>query len=423
MKTIKNLEKAIEITINLLDDITFMCETRTKSTYFTRNGKMGFKILLLFALNFVKKTLQIELDSFFKNIEKSGELNITKQGYSQARKKISPIAFIKMADAIIKWFYEDDDFKTFKGYRLTAIDGSVIKLNNSKKLRKAYGYAKNKSVKVARALASALYDVENDMIITSKITRYDSSERDIAIELIEKLKKLGLKNDLILFDRGYPSSKLISYLENNQIKYLMRVSSSFLKSINEAQEEDQVVKVNINGESIKVRVLRFMLDSGEEEILITNLFDEDLTVEDFKELYFKRWGIETKYDELKNRLQIENFTGTTPITIEQDFYASIYLGNMVAIAKTEANQKIKEKNKDKNLKYEYKVNTNILIGKLKDSLVAVFLEENPQKRATMLNKIKEEISKNTIPIRSGRSNKRKKKRNPNKYAINRKSGL
>ena len=245
----------------------------------------------------------------------------------------------------------------------------------------------------------------------------------MAVELIEKLKKFGLKNDLILFDRGYPSSKLISYLEENGIKYLMRVSSNFLKAINEAKEEDQVVELNINEKIIKVRVLRFMLDSGEEEILITNLFDKSLTIKDFKELYFKRWGIEIKYDELKNKIQLENFTETTPITVEQDFYASIYLANMVALAKAEANEKIKEENKDKNLKHEYKVNTNILVGKLKDSLILTLLEKNHKKRAEMLNEIQQEISRNTIPIRPGRSNERKMHLKSNKHPINKKSSL
>lgn len=87
---------------------------------------------------------------------------------------------------------------------------------------------------------------------------------------------------------------------------------------------------------------------------------------DFKELYFKRWGIEVKYNEIKNKLQIENFTGKTPISIEQDFYATMYLTNMVALAKKHANQEIEKANEDKNLKYEYKVNTNVLVGKLKN---------------------------------------------------------
>ena len=37
-------------------------------------------------LNFIKKSIQVELDAFFKNINK-GE-SITKQGYSEARQKI-----------------------------------------------------------------------------------------------------------------------------------------------------------------------------------------------------------------------------------------------------------------------------------------------------------------------------------------------
>lgn len=45
-----------------------------------------------------------------------------------------------------------------------------------------------------------------------------------------------------------------------------------------------------------------MLSSSEEEILISSLVDKSMTIEDFKELYFMRWGIEIKYDELKNRL-------------------------------------------------------------------------------------------------------------------------
>ena len=101
----------------------------------------------------------------------------------------------------------------------------------------------------------------------------------------------------------------------------MRVSSSFLKAVNEAKKEDQVIEVKIEEEYVKIRVLRFVLDSGEEEVLITNLLDEELGIKDFKALYFKRWGIEVKFNELKNRLQIENFTGDTQIAVEQDFYA------------------------------------------------------------------------------------------------------
>ena len=424
MKTKKTFLEAIQITERLLNDVIFMCESRTKSSYFTREGnnKMNFKKLILFALNFVKKSIQIELDTFF-NMMGGVELGITKQGYSEARQKISPTAFIKLADAITDWFYEDNTFKTFRGYRLSAIDGSTLELNNSERLRNAFGYAEGKTIKLARAMAAGIYDIENDMIIVSKITRYASSERDVAIEMIEKLKSKGLKNDLILFDRGYPSRKFISYLEKSSIKYLFRVSSTFIRVIGKKKLQDQIIKTKVDGKVTDMRVLRFTLDSGVEEVLVTNLMDESLGIEEFKALYFKRWGIETKYNELKNRLQIQNFTGDTVVSVEQDFYASIYLSNMIALAKHEANENIEQKNEGKNLKHKYQVNTNILIGKLKDSMILMILEDNPNKRQAMFHRIMQEILRNMEPIRPGRSYVRKMSLKANKHSMNQKRCL
>lgn len=403
--------QAIEITNKLLNDILFMCEMRTKSTYFTRGGKMGFKDLILFSMNFIRKSLQIELNDFFQQIKEADE-TLTKQSYSEARQKISPKAFIKMTDAVTTWFYSTDEFKKFRNYRLSAIDGSVIELNNSKRLREAFGYVENKTVKMARAMASGLYDLENNLIIASKIASYRTGERDIAVELIEKLKSLGLKNDLILLDRGYRSGKFAKYLEDSGIKYVMRVSNSnFISAINKCDKPDQIIKIKVDKKEIKIRVLRFMLESGEEEKLITNLLDSDFSLNDFKSLYFKRWGIETKYQELKCKLQLENFTGDSQIAVEQDFYASIYLSNMAALAKNDANQKVK----DKQRKYDYKVNTNILIGSLKDSLVKALLEDNPRKRQRMVNKVLFQISKNIIPVRPGRKFPRNMQLSANKY--------
>lgn len=63
MKTkINFLSEGIKITDTLINDILFMCETRMKNTYFTRigNNKMTFKSIVIFMLNFVKKSLQLE---------------------------------------------------------------------------------------------------------------------------------------------------------------------------------------------------------------------------------------------------------------------------------------------------------------------------------------------------------------------------
>ena len=51
-----------------------------------------------------------------------------------------------------------------------------------------------------------------------------------------------------------------------------------------------------------LRAVRIPLESGDEELLITNLLDKSFDIPTFKELYFKRWSIETKYDVLKNKI-------------------------------------------------------------------------------------------------------------------------
>ena len=81
----KTFLEGLGVTERLLNDIIFMCETRMKPTYFTRqlSCKLDFKSLILFQLNFIKKTLQLELDSFL-DISYGGDRRISKQGYSDS---------------------------------------------------------------------------------------------------------------------------------------------------------------------------------------------------------------------------------------------------------------------------------------------------------------------------------------------------
>lgn len=101
----------------------------------------------------------------------------------------------------------------------------------------------------------------------------------------------------------------------------------------------------------------------------------------------------------------------------------MYLTNMAAFAKMAADEKIQERNEEKDLKYEYKTNMNILIGKLKNKLILMMLESNERKRLKLLEKIMNEIARNVIPIRLGRQNIRRKKLTRDKYPMNRKSSL
>lgn len=287
---------------------------------------LSFEETLFFMLSNIKKSLQIELNNFFENILKRDN-PISKQAFSAARNKINPKVFIELNNAINQITYEThNEYKLWNGYRVSAIDGSIIEIPNTEALRNEYGYIENQNALVARAKVGCIFDVVNKIVLISKIDKYRASERHMAMEMISEIIDKSNQNDLILFDRGYPSAQLLSFLIEHNIDFLMRSPRTYSKEIMNATKPDQMIEFKYKGKLYKARVIRFLLSSGEEEILITSLLDKTLSIQDFKELYFMRWGIEIKYDELKNRLQIENFTGITKIAIEQDFIQQfIYL--------------------------------------------------------------------------------------------------
>ncbi len=384
---------------------------------------MGFKETMIFMINMVKKSLQIELNNFFETILNKNTL-ITKQSYSEARQKIEPKAFMELNDKINEIVYKDEfEYKLWNGHRLSAIDGSVIKLPDTALLREYFGYIENQKNKVARTRSCCIFDILNKIVIKSKIDIYKASERAIAKEIIVQMLKDRTDAELILFDRGYPGANFFSFLKEKNIDFLMRAKINFSKDIKNAKKSDQIIDIKNGREILTVRVVRFLLPYGIEEALITSLLDKKYTIEDLKELYFKRWGIEVKFDEIKNRLEIENFTGRTKIAIEQDFYASIYLSNMIELARQESDEIVKEKNKGKNLKHEYKTNLNILIGSLKDKLIMMMIEKSSRKRNKMFKSIMKQASQNTIPIRLGRQYPRKDSVSRCKFKANRKRSL
>ncbi len=407
----------------LLDDFLFKCSNRLKSNFFTRKSKMGFKETLLFIIYMAKKSLQIELNNFYQDVLKVDE-TVSKQAYCEARQKIDPKAFIELNDQTVRIFYDGyNKLKLWNGYRLSAIDGTVLEIPDTHLLRETFGCSGNQNRMVARAKASCLFDVLNKIVIKSKIDPYPTPERETATYLINQLPENERMNDLVLFDRGYPSAAFIAFLSDSNINFVIRSQKKhFCKTIKPGIN-DQIIHITHKEKVYNVRVVRFMLSSGEEEILLTSLLDKGYTLQEFKGLYNLRWGIEIKYDVLKNKMEIQNFTGVTPITIEQDFYATIYLSNMAEIAKKKSDAIISDKNEDKGLKYEYQTNINVLIGSMKDKFILMMLETNVRKRGRIYKEIINTISKSTVPIRPGRSNKRNARKIMGKYSKNSRRNL
>lgn len=414
------LGKIIKKVYDKINSKEFLEVSKMKDNDFTRNRKMDFPKLMIFILSGTKKSLQSALFAFSSRF-KFENGTYTKQAFSKARKKINPSAFFTLFKESVKMFYEDSDYKCYRGYRVTAIDGTKYNLPNNAEMKEIYGFQKSTNEQ-PQALGSCLYDVLNGIIIDALIAPFNANERILAKLHIEELSKMNTKKELLLMDRGYPSSNLIEDIENKGFKYVMRSDKTFISGI-KVNGNDCVVKYKFknSGITLKLRIIKIKLNSGEEEILITNIFDKDFTAKDFAELYHMRWSIEEKYDDLKNKLEIENFSGNSNIAVLQDFYATIFLNNISSIMALDCEEEIKEHCKDKNLKYQYKANISLTISMMKFRLIDMFTLKSQKKREKILDNIYHQLLISVTPIRPNRSFNRNKKHVSQKFPYNRKS--
>ena len=408
---------AVAISASIMRAVSTLNESRLKPQYFTRKRKLPFYALLKFLLSMHKTSTQSALGKF---LERKG-ITMSQQALSKARSKFDHTPFLKLFNGIRNAFYSSeyiDKLHKFNGKFLIAIDGSDTALPNLPSLLKKFGGTGSKASSPTARMSIA-YDILNDFIMEANFSPLIVSERDHAKNHIEQVGKIiDWKDSVFIMDRGYASQELIELLSKKSF-YLFRLRTKFNTEIDALPLGSHIITMYGN---VKVRIVKFVLPSGEIESLLTNLFDLDES--EFKDLYFKRWRIEVKYDVVKNKMEMPCCSGFSENVIMQDFWISIYLANMAAIAKNEADEKIKEERLDKDNKYEYQTNVNTLIGSMRDRLADAVFTRNPAQRQKKLERNILEIQKSVVPIRPDDGNTPRLE-NPRKvkYHHNKRSNL
>ena len=377
-------------------------------------------------LNFLTRSLSIEIVNFLSFLKRKdiAQETFSKSAFVQARKKIKPEVFKHLNQRIIEEFYKDNSgvLRQFDNLRILAMDGSRLTLPFTKELEEIYGQTKNQTnTYIVQTKACVLYDLLNEICINGVLSSIDTDERTQAKQLLEHCQA----NDLIIYDRGYPSYDFINEHLTARVDALARVrknqNTAVITFINSKKrtaivdilphkEQDFTAKQYDKKTTIKVRLVRVDLPSGEIEILMTTLLDSQIYPSSmFKELYFRRWGIETFYDELKNKLKVEFFTGYSKSTIMQDFFCAIFISNLQSVIVNSLQDELKERNQ--NTRLNYKINTNLSYGFLKNRVLELLIKEVPLE--SVFNELESIFLQNTIPIRENRNNIR----NTGKYRV------
>jgi len=365
--------------------------------------------------------LQIKLDDYYAEIGCKEEV-VSKQAYSKARTNLDPAVVKGSFELTAKTMVECEDLEYYKGkYRLCATDGSDAEVDNAL-LNDFGGSGRNRDC--ATAMVSLCYDPLNNIILDGGIYPYATCEREAArghFTSVSALPRPDGVSDLYLFDRYYPSKAFFAEMIDNSLCFLMRVRRKFNVEF-DGVKRNGAVKFAVNGGSYQVRVFKITLDSGEEEILVTNLPSADLTRREAGELYFKRWAVETKFDSLKNRLELENWSGKRKVTVEQDFWAKLDLANTIAALEFATDDVIEQRTAAKNNKYAQTTNESRLISKFSDAYIEILATENPYKRLALFNELVADIAKRPVEVKPFRNVLRKKPRKK-KFYITRKRYL
>lgn len=333
---------------------------------------------------------------FFYQYNKELEVP-SRQAVSQAREKISFSAFQDLFEKSCELAIEGDGARLFNGFRLFAVDGTSFIVGPHDKLTDFFG--ETTAVKgSAMCRISGVVDVLNDCIVDAAVAPFNVGERSLAIEQVQQLKTVS--NALFLFDRGYWSPILVSKIIHNNQRFLMRLASNVGKT----------EVTNQAGTPYPLRRCSFLLPNGEMEILLTNIPEEELSNDDLAELYTKRWGVETKYLELKDRLQIDKFSSVSANIILQDIYSTLYISNLVAFICFESDEIIEERTAGKNNKYAQKANRSTCIAALRKRFIDICLMNDDNKLNSALQRLYHDISRDVTYIDKSKPKPRDKRK-------------
>jgi len=397
----------------------FLNTFRKSPKDFTRNRKVTFTTMILLILSSLGRSIQAGIDEFIINMNTDFD-TYSKQAFSKRRQCIKPEAFLEILKLSVKFFYENAEFKTFNGYKILAVDGSKIDLPYNKQLMDKYGCQKGTNNSI-QALASCLTDVMNNIVIDAILAPCCENECLLAQQHINHLNETKTGKEIILFDRGYPSSELINELEKNNIKYIMRCGSVFTKGFKKKLTGNDCIithKFEKTKIELTMRVISISVSDKKTEIFVTNIFNKEFEPDNFKTLYSMRWGIEKTYNCVKNMFCLESFTGSLPNTILQDFYAVLFLYNAASVIVFENNEKLSEKYRDRSNKLKYKTNVKMTVIKVKDILIKSLLSNSNKKHDRLLSVLARQLERELIPIRYNRFFERKVKHTKHKFSQN-----
>ena len=228
-----------DIICKTLMDPKVLDKARRRKGAFTRNcKKLPFWTVMKLLMSNIKKSISATLDEFFTSLRKGAGMSpsqtptCSQQAFSKARSGIDHSIFQECFNRVLDFLCSPDSHDFHKrlfgqwGIQPIAIDGSKIPLPNRKFLLEKYG-GMGRDSSSPTAIASTAYDVLNELILDAQFESLSVDERTLAMRHMEEIKtknRVNLSYAMFIFDRGYASKELITFIDKSiQTSYLFRM--------------------------------------------------------------------------------------------------------------------------------------------------------------------------------------------------------
>jgi hypothetical protein len=423
----KSCAKLIEFIREIISLPEFIDRNRQTKTAFTRQRKLPFHILIAFLLNFVKGAYQDELDKFFRTINRLDvpKRLISKVALAKARMKLKFEAFVELNQHLVNYFEKHFNPITWNGFRLLAIDGSTTRLPQIRAVAEHFGVWRVRMGNPSpMARVSQLFDVLNKITVDALISPKGFGERTLAAQHLLKTRH----GDLVLLDRGYPAWWLFSLILSRNAHFCARISCTKWKTLRKFFHSGRVEKIislpihatsvafckdmGLPIEPLQLRLIRIQ-NEGQVQVLITSLIDTQIyPVEIFHDLYHLRWPVEEDYKTIKCRMELENFSGKSVLSVYQDFHAKVFTKNLVCILAFHGNNALHQPHEHR--KYQYQINFTQALSKSK-GVIGLLLYEATSKVVQLVADLQHIFQRTIEPIRPGRKYPRKHKTSVRKF--------
>jgi hypothetical protein len=242
------------------------------------------------------------------------------------------------------------------------------------------------------------------------------------------------RGDLLVADRGFCSFGTFASLLARGVDSLMRLPENKMRKAISSQlpscaNFDVIVTWKCPAQrppamtpeefatlpaSIPVRVVRYTIANPgfrtQSVTLITTLLDADIPSDDLANLYFRRWGIELHFREIKIHLNMDVLRCISPHMIERELRMHFIAYNLIRCVMQKAA-----------LTHNVPIPRISFKGTL-DTLrqfanASVGAESKPRTISALIDEMLLAIARDLLPLRPGRSEPRAKKRRPKNYRL------